>query len=97
MINNGIIKSVNRGMHVLLPLGLRVLDKLTALIDKEMMNVGAQKILLPSLTSIKLLEKSNRYEPEKSELFSLMDRYNKQYVLSPVSVLKHICFMVIPK
>ncbi|KAL2739659.1 hypothetical protein V1477_011048 [Vespula maculifrons] len=83
MINSGIIKSVNRGMHVLLPLGLRVLDKLTALIDKEMMNIGAQKILLPSLTSVKLLEKTKRYDPDKNELFSLTDRYNKQYVLSP--------------
>ncbi|KAL2716422.1 hypothetical protein V1478_014098 [Vespula squamosa] len=83
MINNGIIKSVNRGMYVLLPLGLRVLDKLTALIDKEMMNIGAQKILLPSLTSVKLLEKTNRYEPDKNELFTLTDRYKKLYILSP--------------
>ncbi|XP_047346839.1 probable proline--tRNA ligase, mitochondrial isoform X1 [Vespa velutina] len=83
MINNGIIKSVNKGMHVLLPLGLRVLNKLTALIDKEMINIGAQKILLPSLTSVKLLEKTNRYESDKNELFSLTDRYKKKYILSP--------------
>ncbi|KAK2588290.1 hypothetical protein KPH14_004310 [Odynerus spinipes] len=83
MINNGIIKPVNRGMHVLLPLGFRVLDKLTKLIDREMLNIGAQRILLPALTATKLWKKTGRYEPDNNELFKVTDRYEKEYVLSP--------------
>lgn len=38
-------------MFALLPLGQRVIDKLTAIIDEEMRHIGAQKLLLPLLTS----------------------------------------------
>ncbi|KAI4497751.1 hypothetical protein M0802_007077 [Mischocyttarus mexicanus] len=83
MINSGIIKPVSKGMHVLLPLGFRILDKLSTIVEKEMKNIGAQRILLPALTSTKLLKKTNRYDPDNNELFTLRDRYDKKYVLSP--------------
>ncbi|XP_015177430.1 PREDICTED: probable proline--tRNA ligase, mitochondrial [Polistes dominula] len=83
MVSNGIIKPVNKGMHVLLPLGYRILNKLSTIIDKEMTKIGAQRILLPALTSTKLFQKTNRYDSDKSELFTLKDRYNKEFVLGP--------------
>lgn len=83
MISKGIIKPVQKGMHVLLPLGFRVLEKLTKLIDKEMFNIKAQKILLPALTSANLWQTTNRYESAEKELFKVADRYGVKYVLSP--------------
>ncbi|XP_012288887.1 probable proline--tRNA ligase, mitochondrial [Orussus abietinus] len=83
MIDMGIIRQANVGMYALLPLGIRVLQKLINLVDYEMAHVGAQKMLLPALTSTKLWEKTNRLNSNSSELFTLFDRYDKQYILSP--------------
>lgn len=85
MIKYGIIKPVNVGMYALLPLGMRVLNKLINLVDKEMTNLGAEKILLPALTSTSLWKKTNRYDSNKNELFTVKDRHEKEYILSPVS------------
>lgn len=99
MINYGIIKPASSGMYSLLPLGMRVLNKLTSIVDKEMTNIDAEKIMLPALTSTKLWKKSDRYDSTKSELFTVTDRHDKEYVLSPVSkkfsvayCLDHGCF-----
>lgn len=86
MVNYGIIKSASTGMYSFLPLGMRVLNKLINIVDKEMANLGAQKIMLPALTSSKLWKKTNRYNSSKTELFTLTDRHGKEYILSPVSI-----------
>ncbi|KAG5307355.1 SYPM protein, partial [Acromyrmex insinuator] len=83
MINYGIIKPLSIGMYALLPLGMRILNKLIDIVDKEMMNIGAQKILLPALTPAALWKKTDRYDSNKTELFTLTDRHKKEYILSP--------------
>ncbi|XP_011684944.1 PREDICTED: probable proline--tRNA ligase, mitochondrial [Wasmannia auropunctata] len=83
MVNYGIIKPVNIGMYALLPLGMRILNKLIELVDKEMANIGAEKILLPALTSAALWKKTKRYDSSNSELFKVTDRHEKEYILGP--------------
>ncbi|XP_076295671.1 prolyl-tRNA synthetase 2-like protein, mitochondrial isoform X1 [Lasioglossum baleicum] len=83
LIKYGFIKSVNNGMYAYLPLGLRVLDKLTNLVVNEMENVGAQKLMLPALTPTKLWKQTNRFDDNKTELFEVHDRHKKNYILSP--------------
>ena len=85
MVDAGIIRKVSTGIYSLLPLGVRVLQKLTDIVDHEMSKIGAQKILLPALTPEKLWRKSDRLKDAGRELFSLKDRHNISYVLSPVS------------
>lgn len=85
MINNGLIKQTSNGMYALLPLGMRILDKLTKIVDTEMTKIGAQKILLPALTPTHLWKKTERFDESRAELFTLKDKNDKQYVLSPVS------------
>ena len=84
MVDAGIIRKASTGMYTLLPMGLRVLQKLTDIVDQEMLNIGAQKILLPALTSEKLWKKTDRLEKAGRELFTLRDRHNNTYILSPV-------------
>jgi len=86
MINYGLIKPVSVGMYALLPLGMRILNKLIELVDKEMASIGAEKILLPALTSAALWKKTNRYDSNKTELFTVTDRHKKEFILSPVSI-----------
>ncbi|XP_051174070.1 probable proline--tRNA ligase, mitochondrial [Leptopilina boulardi] len=83
MIDTGIISKCNTGMYALLPLGYRILEKLTAIVDIELSKIDAQKILLPALAARKLWKKTNRLEEAGRELFILEDRYNAGYVLSP--------------
>ncbi|KAF1816918.1 class II aaRS and biotin synthetase [Eremomyces bilateralis CBS 781.70] len=67
----------------MLPLGLRVLDKLEGLIDHHMRSLDASKVSLSSLTSESLWKKTGRYEKVQSELFGVTDRRESGFVLAP--------------
>ncbi|XP_046739258.1 probable proline--tRNA ligase, mitochondrial isoform X2 [Diprion similis] len=83
MVDMGIIRQSSTGMYNLLPLGLRALEKLNTLVDEEMANIDAQKVLLPHLVPSKLWKATGRLEAAENELFMLHDRHQKQYILSP--------------
>lgn len=85
MLDMGVIRQANSGMYTLLPLGYRVLEKLVAIVDHEMTNIGAQKMLLPNLTSAKLWQKTGRLQGMGSELMKFTDRHDEKFILSPVS------------
>ncbi|KZC12434.1 putative proline--tRNA ligase, mitochondrial, partial [Dufourea novaeangliae] len=89
----GFIKSINTGMYAILPMGLRVLNKLINLVDNEMERVGAQKIMLPALTATQLWKQTNRFDSAKDELFVLQDRHSKKYILSPTHE-ETICHLI---
>ncbi|XP_046475439.1 probable proline--tRNA ligase, mitochondrial [Neodiprion pinetum] len=83
MVDMGIIRQSSNGMYNLLPLGLRALEKLNTLVDDEMANIDAQKVLLPHLIPSTLWKATGRLEVAENELFMLHDRHQKQYILSP--------------
>ena len=60
LMDTGIISLRSNGMFALLPLGERVMMKLTKLIDKEMSCIGAQRLSLPLLTSGELWKKTGK-------------------------------------
>ncbi|XP_076229289.1 prolyl-tRNA synthetase 2-like protein, mitochondrial isoform X2 [Nomia melanderi] len=74
---------VSNGLYAYLPIGLRVLNKLTNIVENEMENIGAQRVLLPALTPTNLWQKTERFDTNKTELFTVLDRHNRQYILSP--------------
>ncbi|KAG6795174.1 proline--tRNA ligase, mitochondrial isoform X1 [Apis mellifera caucasica] len=82
LLKYGLIKQVTTGMYAILPLGLRIFNKLTALVDNEMQKIGAQKLLLPALTPTHLWKKTDRLN-NVTELFKIQDRAQRQYILSP--------------
>lgn len=67
----------------MLPLGLRVQQKLEALIDKHMSSLGASKLSLSSITSEDLWRKTGRFVGHGGELFAFKDRKENDYLLSP--------------
>ncbi|KAH0560264.1 probable proline--tRNA ligase, mitochondrial [Cotesia glomerata] len=83
MLDMGVIRQANSGMYTLLPLGYRVLEKLVAIVDHEMANIGAQKMLLPNLTSAKLWQKTGRLQGMGPELMKFTDRHEEKFILSP--------------
>jgi len=79
----GITKSVGNGYFALLPLATRAINKLTKLIDKELENVGCQKIYLPHTVGAELWAKSGRLQGMGPELIRYKDRHNKEMILCP--------------
>lgn len=57
----GFIRQSNSGIFHLLPLGLRVQNKIEALVDKHMRSLGASKVSLSSVTSEALWKRSGRF------------------------------------
>ncbi|XP_018321361.1 probable proline--tRNA ligase, mitochondrial [Agrilus planipennis] len=84
LVELGIIRPASQGHFYFLPLGIRILDKLKAIVVKEMSNINAQRVTFPSLTNARLWKKSGRIEDElSSELFKVHDRHDATYILSP--------------
>ncbi|KAF5290876.1 hypothetical protein FQA39_LY14556 [Lamprigera yunnana] len=83
MLNLGIIRQASPGAFYFLPLGVRALNKLTSLVDKQMDKIGAQKVIFPSLTRSNLWNSTGRLQDFGSELFVLKDRHDHSYVLGP--------------
>ncbi|KAJ4367492.1 hypothetical protein N0V83_007075 [Neocucurbitaria cava] len=70
------------GVFHLLPLGLRVQNKLETLIDKYMQSIGASKLSLSAITTEALWRESGRYS-KNSELLRINDRRESGFLLSP--------------
>ncbi|KAJ8305612.1 hypothetical protein KUTeg_016157, partial [Tegillarca granosa] len=83
MIYNNIIDHCYPGAYHLLPLGVRVLEKLIKIIDFELEAIGALKMQMPILAPSKLWKKSGRWKTTGSELFRLKDRNQHEYCLGP--------------
>ncbi|KAG6008074.1 hypothetical protein E4U43_000221 [Claviceps pusilla] len=83
LIRAGFLRQAQSGIFQLLPLGLRVQNKVEALLDKHMASIGASKLSLSTLTSEELWRRSGRFEQVSSELFRLTDRKQFPMMLSP--------------
>jgi len=83
LISYGFVKHGSPGTYHLLPLGLRVQNKLENLIDSELRRIGCHKISMPLLTQGSLWKKSGRLDSMGPELITFQDRHNRLTVLSP--------------
>lgn len=83
LVRAGFVRQTHSGIFQLLPLGLRVQEKLERLIDKHMFRLGASKVSLSTLSSEELWRKSGRLEKSNQELFHLEDRKGLKLLLSP--------------
>ncbi|KAH7403588.1 prolyl-tRNA synthetase-like protein [Cadophora sp. MPI-SDFR-AT-0126] len=83
LMRAGLLRQAHPGIFHMLPLGRRVQDKLEALIDKYMFQLGASKLALSSISSEELWAKSGRLKNASSELFRFSDRKDAKYLLSP--------------
>lgn len=98
----GCVAGLSPGSHAILPLAQRSLAKLIKLIDDEMESIGGQKVILPSLVSSNLLEKSNRlpkiqddiYCVKKSDL--LLAPTHEEVVTHLISTLGSLSYKSLP-
>lgn len=83
LLRGGYIRSSSGGVFTLLPNALRIVRKLTAIIDSELHAIGASRLAMPTLLPAKLWRQTGRYEIMGSELYKLRDRRDSDYVLGP--------------
>jgi prolyl-tRNA synthetase len=83
MLRAGFIRKLTSGIYSFLPLGVRSLRKMEAIIREEMNRAGAQEVLLPALQPAELWQESGRWEKYGKELFRVRDRHNHDYCLGP--------------
>ncbi len=83
LLRGGFIRQVAAGVYEFLPLGWRVLNKVSDIIRDEMDQAGAQELLLPALTPQELWAESGREATMHDVLLGLEDRRGTHYYLGP--------------
>ncbi len=83
MLRAGLIRKLTSGMYSWLPLGLRVLRKVEAIIREEMNNAGALELLMPSVQPAELWQESKRWEQYGPELLRFHDRHQREFCYGP--------------
>lgn len=83
LLRAGYMRKSANGTFMLLPLAVRVVEKFTKIIDREMALAGAQKLSMPILLSQELWERTGRWNTAGSELMRLRDRHGKGFCLGP--------------
>jgi len=83
MLRSGMIRKSASGLYSWLPLGLKVVRKVEAIIRQEMDNAGAQEVLMPSVQPAELWQESGRWVEYGPELLRLNDRHGRDFCLGP--------------
>ncbi|MDZ7587598.1 MAG: aminoacyl--tRNA ligase-related protein, partial [Patescibacteria group bacterium] len=77
----GMVRESTAGRHYFLPLGMRVHDKIMKIIEEEMDQAGAQKMITPVLHPLELWQETNRTASTGFELMKVKDRRGAQFAL----------------
>ena len=83
LVRSGMIKKTSAGVYMMLPLGLRVVNKIKKIIKEEIDETGAQELLMPSLIPSEIYESCGRLSAFGNSMFHLNDRANHAMVLGP--------------
>ncbi len=83
LVRAGMMKKVASGIYMMMPLGLKALNKVIEIIREEMNAIGSQELSMPALIPEDVYIASGRRETFGDSMFSLKDRYRRAYVLGP--------------
>jgi prolyl-tRNA synthetase len=85
MLRAGMIKKLAAGIYSYLPMGLRVIRKIEAIIREEMNRAGAVELLMPVIQPAELWMESGRWQKMGPELLRLKDRHERDFIVQPTS------------
>src|SRR5450432_2264951 len=85
MLRSGMIKRLAAGIYTWLPLGLRVLRKVEAVVREEMNAAGAIELLMPVVQPGELWQESGRWDKYGPELLRVKDRHQRDFIVQPTS------------
>lgn len=85
MLRAGMVRQQAAGIYTWLPLGLKVLEKINAIVREEMNRAGAVEILMPTIQSADLWRESGRYDAYGKEMLRIQDRQDREMLFGPTN------------
>jgi len=85
MLRAGMLRQESAGIYAFLPLGLRVLNKICAIVREEQNRSGAIELLMPTIQSADLWRESGRYEAYGKEMLRIEDRHEREMLYGPTN------------
>lgn len=85
MTRAGLIKKLGAGIYTFMPMGLRVIHKVTAIVREEMNRAGALETTMPVVQPAELWQETGRFEKMGPELLRFQDRHGRDFVIQPTS------------
>jgi prolyl-tRNA synthetase len=85
MMRAGMIKRLGAGIYNYMPMGLRVIRKVEAIIREEMNRAGAVELLMPVVQPAELWHETGRFDKMGPELLRVKDRHDRDFVIQPTS------------
>ncbi len=85
MLRAGIIRRLAGGIYTWMPLGLRIVRKVEAIVREEMNRAGAIELLMPVVQPAELWQESGRWEKYGPELLRFQDRHQRDFLIQPTS------------
>ena len=85
MIRSGMIKKLGAGIYSLMPMGLRVVRKVEAIVRDEMNRAGAVELSMPVVQPAELWAETGRFETMGPEMLRIKDRHGRDFVVQPTS------------
>ncbi|MCX7672942.1 MAG: proline--tRNA ligase [Thiobacillaceae bacterium] len=83
MLRAGLIRRLGAGLYTWMPLGLRVLRKVEAIVREEMDRAGALELLMPSVIPAELWQETGRWEAFGPQMLKLKDRHQRDFLYGP--------------
>ena len=85
MMRAGMIKNLGAGIYNYMPMGLRVIRKVEAIVREEMNRAGAIELSMPVIQPAELWQETGRFEKMGPELLRIRDRHERDFVVQPTS------------
>lgn len=85
MLRAGLIRQQNAGIYSWLPLGLKVLKRIEAIVREEQNRAGAVEILMPTVQPADLWRESGRYDAYGKEMLRIVDRHEREMLFGPTA------------
>ena len=85
MTRAGMIKKLGAGIYSYMPLGLRVIHKVEAIVREEMNRAGAVELTMPVVQPAELWQETERFDKMGPELLRIRDRHGRDFVVQPTS------------
>lgn len=85
MLRAGLIRQTAAGIYAWLPLGIRVLKNIEKIVREEMDRAGAVELLMPTLQSAELWQRSGRYDGYGKEMLRITDRHDREMLYGPTN------------
>jgi prolyl-tRNA synthetase len=85
MMRAGMIKKLGAGIYTYMPMGLRVIRKVEAIVREEMNRAGAVECTMPVVQPAELWQETGRFDKMGPELLRIKDRHDRDFVIQPTS------------